>query len=202
MGLRQAHKSMTIDRQSVRRDAGHAGSDDGAERPVGAAAKASPAREAELVLDPAGRALVEAPGNQALLAVYRYWDGLRTHPAEIPARARFDPIDIPRLLGRVFLAEVVAGPSWRVRYRLIGSQIVGIEGRDHTGRFLDEINPDPDSPMRRHYAELIDRRRIYVRNDTAYWAGRDHVAYRALLLPLSSGDGKLSHILGVMTWEN
>lgn len=159
-----------------------------------ASAVAAPAVE----LDGASLDLIQQPGNEDLLTFYRHWEGLRSHPTEIPPRDRFDPIEIPRLLGRVLLAEVIYEPTVRVRYRILGSQIVDTEGANHAGKFLDEINPDPDTVMRRHYMDLIERGRMYVRKDTAYWSGRPHVAYSILLLPLSSDDGQMSHILGFM----
>ena len=42
---------------------------------------------------------------------------------------------------------------------------------------------------------------MYVRQDTAYWSGRSHMAYSVLLLPLASEDGQMTHIVGFMTWQ-
>jgi len=163
--------------------------------PKGAAASAVRAPAVEL--DRASLERIQQPGNEDLLTFYRHWDGLRSDPTEIPRKDRFDPIDIPRLLGKVFLAEIIEG---RVRYVLLGSLIVDLEAANHAGKFLDEINPDPDSEMCRHYADLIEHRRIYVRHDSAYWVGREHMAYSVLMLPLSSADGRISHIIGIMDW--
>ncbi len=163
--------------------------------PKGAAASAVRAPAVEL--DRASLEHIQELGHEDVLTFYRHWDGLRSDPTEIPRKDRFDPIDIPRLLGKVFLAELIED---RVRYVLLGSLIVDLEGANHAGKFLDEINSDPASEMCRHYVDLIEHRRIYVRHDTAYWVGREHMAYSVLMLPLLSDDGRISHIVGIMDW--
>jgi len=60
-----------------------------------------------------------------------YW--LSIHPGTgLPGRQHFDPCDIPALLPNIFLVDIDAQAS-RFTWRLMGTALVKIFGRDHTG---------------------------------------------------------------------
>lgn len=157
----------------------------------------------------APRITIEAGLDQALAAAdnfglrtfFQYWQSKRPPNGGVPQRSAIDPVEIPELLPSVFLADIEHGPQDRVRYRLIGTRIVEHEGADYTGYYLDEVNPDPNTKMRRHYAAACIGR-VYLRQDTVYWHGRGHVAYRALLLPLADGGDSIDLLFGMMQFEN
>ena len=71
-----------------------------------------------------------------LLQLYDYWCAIRGD-REMPARRDLDPIDIPALMANIALLDVEYDPL-RFRYRLYGTTICAIGGRDQTGRYLDE----------------------------------------------------------------
>jgi hypothetical protein len=75
-----------------------------------------------------------------LQALYRYW--CRIHPAEgkLPGRQHLDPADIPEYLPQLWLLDVQREPI-RLRYRLVGTRIVEMAGRELTGLWLDEVHP-------------------------------------------------------------
>src|SRR5947209_13554600 len=71
-----------------------------------------------------------------LLQLHAYWERKRgTRPA--PTRKEIDPAEIVSLLPHVFLIEAVGMPL-RFRYRLIGTAVVELTGRDLTGHLVDE----------------------------------------------------------------
>jgi hypothetical protein len=67
----------------------------------------------------------------------RYWLAKRGGDA-LPKRAALDPLlEIPHLTPRMVIAELLADGE-RIRYRLIGTEIVAHRGVDMTGRMVDE----------------------------------------------------------------
>lgn len=155
-----------------------------------------------IALDPASARALEAPENESLREFYSYWDGKRQDDTSIPTRKSIDPVEIPRLLKHIFLTDVVhEGDQVRFRYRLIGTGIVEKSEKNHTGRYIDELNPDPDSAMRRQYDDVYYRRPLYLREDTAYWYERDFVSYRCLLLPLSEDGRNVTHMVGLLAFD-
>jgi hypothetical protein len=92
----------------------------------------------------------DAIGEPPLAALYSYWSRLRKG-GEIPARSDLDPIDIPRLLRYVILAECYDAGR-RIKFRLTGSDIAFAPGADLTGRYLHERGPR--TPYLDHLSEL------------------------------------------------
>lgn len=75
-----------------------------------------------------------------LQALYRYWRGI--HPASgLPGRQHLDPVHLKTYLPRIWLVDLQADP-FRVRYRLVGTRIVELAGRELTGLWLDEAHPE------------------------------------------------------------
>ncbi len=89
------------------------------------------------------REILEAAHDDDLRGLLRYW--LSVHPGtRLPARADFDPLNVPRALPRLVLTEVERDP-YRFRVRVMGTAIVTAFGADYTGRYLDEVLPDFES---------------------------------------------------------
>lgn len=70
--------------------------------------------------------------------LYAYWRK-QCGDRRMPRRADIDPADIKALLPNLFLTEFSANP-FRVRYRLVGTEIVEHAHFDFTGRYLDELD--------------------------------------------------------------
>ncbi len=130
-----------------------------------------------------------AIADARLRALFGYWREKRG-PGARPARADLDPLEIPTLLPIVGLIDVLDGGA-RFRYRLMGTEIVDMDGHDPTGRFLDEVLPDSG------YADYLigllrevtrERRPLYGESD---FRGQDRIQRRVrrLFMPLS-GDGR------------
>ena len=71
-----------------------------------------------------------------LQQLHAYWEGKRGARLA-PVRDELDPAEIVRLLPHLFLIDAIGMPS-RFRYRLIGTAVVELTGRDLTGHFVDE----------------------------------------------------------------
>lgn len=75
-----------------------------------------------------------------LRALHRYWTAI--HPSDgLPGRRHLEPADIAPYLPRIWLIDVQPEP-FRLRYRLVGTRIVELVGRELTGQWLDEAHPD------------------------------------------------------------
>lgn len=62
----------------------------------------------------------------------------------IVPRSAIDPLDFPALLPNIMLIERVGlPPQDRYRFRLAGTEVVSMAGRELTGRYIDEFLPGP-----------------------------------------------------------
>jgi hypothetical protein len=108
-----------------------------------------------------------------LVDLYRHWQGLRGDD-DVPRVELFDPLDLTRLLGDLFVVRVeddgLGEPAGRqpvVRYTLIGTRLVEALGRDSTGQIVGDTFL-PDHPVTDLYRHIIARRapiRTYGRMD-------------------------------------
>jgi hypothetical protein len=72
--------------------------------------------------------------------IYHYWRSIRPQAGGLPGRQHLDPADITDLLPYLWLLDVQREPL-RLRYRLVGTAIVRMVGRDFTGAWIDEAHP-------------------------------------------------------------
>jgi hypothetical protein len=78
--------------------------------------------------------------HERIAGLYRYWRRIRPAPDRLPGRQHFDPVDVPQALASVWLLDVHREP-FRLRYRLMGTNVVTTLGEDLTGRWMDEARP-------------------------------------------------------------
>jgi hypothetical protein len=109
----------------------------------------------------------------------------------VPRRADIDPLDFKPLLPNVMLLDrVLQGERERFRFRLVGTTVVGIAGRELTGAFIDESLPASYGDYVATLNRLALRRRRPVYSSSLYHDEGNFVnglTYR-LILPLRSGD--------------
>ncbi len=67
---------------------------------------------------------------------YRYWDGKR-HGRAVPSRSDLDPVEMKEWLPGITLVDVLSNPR-RLIYRLVGTRITELRGRDVTGMSVEE----------------------------------------------------------------
>lgn len=127
-----------------------------------------------------------------------YWERKRSG-RELPRRVDIDPVELKRHLGSLFLVEPLPDFS-DFRYRLVGTSIVSILGRDPTGKLVGETFARASPELARAVIEgyrrvLLERIALRVRG-TLSWAKREWIRFDSLHLPLAAADGTILMILG------
>jgi hypothetical protein len=122
-----------------------------------------------------------------VLEGHAYWRS-KLVGGRLPARRDVEPLEIPRLLPFVLLSEVPQGDPALLRYRLVGTAVVQMNGRDFTGSGLNDTVADPS--WRRYwegnYRRVIDTRAPLFGADRYGYRARDFVAFEWCILPLAS----------------
>ena len=104
---------------------------------------------------------VKSPMIRQLNAWWVSKRGLRS----LPDRADVDPSDLKPLLPNILLADCTVDP-FRIRYRLLGDNVVHVSGFNFAGRYLDELQaPDSTEPWLEHY-RLAFNTQLPVYGDT------------------------------------
>ena len=136
--------------------------------------------------------LVEAPAHPRNRELLSYWERRRTPGGPI-LRARFEPLDVPRLLPGIFMAEPIGGDY---RFRLAGTDVEARLRRRVSGATLMEIYGPEFGPRS---IELYDRvsRSIEPVVTRGHYCGDcfDHVEFEVLHLPIRFDSGALG-VLG------
>lgn len=104
---------------------------------------------------------------------HRYWRD-KCADGTLPTRAAIDPVEIPRLLPYLVIAEIEREPM-RVRYRLVGTRVAEANGSDYTNRYLDECNFAVEPLLDESYRRLIATRApvfAYYEWNKSNWSGR------------------------------
>ena len=137
-----------------------------------------------------------------LCALYAYWQG-RLNGRAMPARADIDPFQIKPLLPIVMLVEVL-DQGRRFRYRLAGTAITDMTGRELSGRYVDEALPGNGygEYVIGLYRKLICvKRPIYSECDYISPSGLERTTKR-LMLPLSSDGATVNMVLAGQLFES
>jgi hypothetical protein len=130
------------------------------------------------------------PLRPELEAIQGRWREL-CHNGHLPARSDFPAETMTPWMGHIQIVERVAdGANVRLRVRLVGTRIVYYEGRDNTGKFLDDVIPlDQRAELLEPYRRCADSRApVYGAFYSCSEAAISSQLER-LILPLAS-DGK------------
>jgi hypothetical protein len=121
--------------------------------------------------------------NEILVALWSYWTAKRGDRA-MPRRGEIDPVDVPRLLPYLQLIE--RDDAGRFRFRLTGTAIVDLYGRDLTGQHVDgALPPHRTRTAERHFATAFESRRPLFAM-TRYTTPRGYeLIIKRIILPLS-----------------
>ncbi len=129
-------------------------------------------------------------------ALLKYWVSKCEH-GRFPARSAIEPCEIKQILPYLFIVERTDGDESDYRFRLVGTQIVRIEG-ECTGKRLTELFGDRrrHAGVWRHYDEACQGR-IYVRHEDLGWQEKAFIDYEVVLLPLrGDGDEDVGFLIG------
>jgi hypothetical protein len=131
-----------------------------------------------------------------LKQLHTFWECKRgARPA--PTRPEIEPAEIVQLLPHVFLIEAVGAPP-RFRYRLIGTAVVALTGRDLTGHFVDEnLEPAKFAALVEPYAAVIRQAQPVAKKGPTIWIEkRETLEVEVLLLPIANAQDEIALILG------
>lgn len=129
-----------------------------------------------------------------------YWRGLADGDGP-PLAARFDPLDITFMLGRVALVEV-APTLEAYRFRVWGTELTDVFGEERSWkRFGDLFHIENWNEVFERYEKVARDGRPDIFNDRIVSTDRDHVKYRRVCLPLAESDGKIDLILSGFEFE-
>jgi len=119
----------------------------------------------------------------------------------LPTRDDFPAEKLMTLGGRVVLIDVEPDP-FRLRYRLIGTEVTRVLGRDSTGRYFDEIYaPEFYRHQADHFSRVVrDRVALRTHGNMAH-SHKPYVAVEAIDLPLADGSGAVTMILRGLEFE-
>jgi hypothetical protein len=129
--------------------------------------------------------------------LFAYWASLKGGDP-LPARRRLHPAGMKRLLPTVSLTEVLQGDGLDYRFRLAGTGLYHVYGREITGRSLAEVYNSAAADYWRHeLGQVVRERRPSVGVHSLSWRGASHLSMVWIRLPLSTrGDGEVDLILG------
>lgn len=124
---------------------------------------------------------LQHPRLKALLA---YWESKR-RGRDMPGRPDIVPAEIVPHLPGLVLCDLEPEPL-RLRFRLIGTAVTAVLGRDSTGRYLDEVYPAAVVvAMLPAYRSMLEERRPFRTFGTVPAPRRTFLAFERLNLPLS-----------------
>ena len=128
--------------------------------------------------------------------LYAYWSSLKAG-GPLPIRRRLDPGDMKRLLPTVSLIEVIPGEAPDYRFRLAGTGLYNVYGREITGRRLGEVyNSSAGDYWRAELGRVVRECRPGVGIHNLAWRGASHLSIVWIRLPISRAGSDVDLILG------
>jgi hypothetical protein len=131
--------------------------------------------------------LADALIHPVLDPLLRYWHGKRGAQRAMPDRKDIDPLEIgPRLLPHLLLCDLF-DRGRRVRFRVVGTNVVRRWGFEPTAKYLNgDLGPYFASLSDLHHACFVERAPIYAVSAFRWGVNRELEAHH-LLLPLAKG---------------
>ncbi|WP_416898576.1 MAG: PAS domain-containing protein [Minwuia sp.] len=113
----------------------------------------------------------------------------------LPEWRSFSPADVRKLLPHLIVVECLPDPL-RFRFRLIGTFVTGIAGRDATGRMLDEdLYGDRLEAMTWHYRRCAESAEPLATLGTVHFVDRDWMVAEHVFLPFAPPGGPVNIIM-------
>ncbi|MCR9220419.1 MAG: PAS domain-containing protein [Alphaproteobacteria bacterium] len=115
--------------------------------------------------------------------LYRLWGDLRPLEGGAPPRSAFDPLDAPKALSTLVLAEVT-GPD--LTFRVVGTDMVEAWGYDYTGqRLRDIMSGEYHDFIRSLFDQTIETQRCVFSHSRFQWDRGRTLDTRRLMLPFA-----------------
>jgi hypothetical protein len=127
--------------------------------------------------------------NPYVATFFAYWLSIRPAEDRLPGRQHFDPIDIPAVMSRVWLLDVVRDAGQvRFRYRLVGTKEVETLQREVTGQWFDDVHPRlKESPafLERYHHMVASGEPTYRKGIVNFAHKREHEQVENCIVPLA-----------------
>lgn len=125
----------------------------------------------------------------------RHWDAVR-RGRDFPSKGDIDPTAVVSCLPFMSVAEIHQEPL-RIRYRLVGTEIVRLRGVDFTWKWLHELgwNQETVAEFLTQYDMMLRKRKPVFGVDDILWVDGRTRLYEWALMPLSEGGKTISHCL-------
>ncbi len=153
--------------------------------------------------DQPGYVLPREPSEETICRLVRYWRS-RCAEGRLPARADIDPVALPYILPNIFLMDVRREEELhrRFRFRLFGTELARVHGRDLTGRtFHEALEPEPADGAVRHAMRVVEERiPLFVAGKTLYVRNKEWLNFENCMLPLQDEGGAVNMILGATVY--
>lgn len=134
---------------------------------------------------------------------YAYWRAKRAG-RRMPRRSDIDPTEIRLLLPNIAIAEALERDGVvRFRYRLVGTAIVDVLGKDPTGHYADEVFEGADGEFLVKLQRMVfdERRPLFCESEYSVLCDASLRAKR-LLLPLSDDDNRVNQIFSLLVFHH
>jgi hypothetical protein len=133
------------------------------------------------------------PPLPRLQRLYQHWHTLRGE-RPLPSPVGFDILTVPQLMGHLHVLEVHGDPP-RFRFRLFGTRIAEIGGRDLTGKWVDDIEPPRwAEAVQSAFLDTLARRvPCYSRSEEAYDLGA--IEMHRLACPFATNGHDIDRLL-------
>jgi hypothetical protein len=114
----------------------------------------------------------------------------------LPRRCDIDPAEIKPLLPYLMIVDFIGTPM-RVRYRLVGTEIVRFSTMDFTNAYLDELifGAYDTDPVVEAYRMVAETRLPVVAENMREWSEASALALEFLICPLSEDAARVSQCL-------
>lgn len=134
-----------------------------------------------------------------LREVREYWAG-KCGVRPMPRRQDIDPLELPRShMPYLSVLEVLSGGD-DFRFRLLGTGITDLLGRDSTGKTVREVYAAADSEMRQWmldvYQAVVTHKRPVLKRGSLRMVQKEYIDFEALHLPLSEDGEHVSMLFG------
>ena len=126
--------------------------------------------------------------SDLIAGLERHWVGVRG-TRTMPRREEIDPIELFPWLPYVSIMELHYDP-FRVRYRVVGTEVARIVGEDFSNRWLHETGWSQSGIAlnRLLYERVAESRAPLFGLSTVTWQGKPDHVFQWVLFPLGEGD--------------
>ncbi len=139
--------------------------------------------------------------SERLTAIHRIWKTIAGNRVA-PSRAEITPKRTRALTASTWVMDVVdAGADFR--FRFAGDRIIQFMGRSFAGMLLSGVRGTPffDGMHALLSASVDGRHALALGPIPSSYAGKEHLEFEALVLPLCEPDGAVSAVFGGFdTW--